>query len=91
MTYYGSQRALFSYPIAIYTSMMASSFLQADPHRTYYCGKCHDQYMEFTDLEEKWIGCSSEACDTWYHFVCIGLNPEEPAPDDFFCDNCAEI
>lgn len=47
--------------------------------------------MEFTDLEEKWIGCSSEACDTWCHFVCVGLNPEEPAPDDFFCDNCAEI
>ena len=24
-------------------------------------------------------------------FVCVGLNPEEPAPDDFFCDNCAKI
>lgn len=84
MTYYGSQRVLFSYPIAIFTSMMASSFLQADPHRTYYSGKYHDQYMEITDLEERWIGCSSEARDTRYPIEGVGLNPEEPAPDDFF-------
>lgn len=27
--------------------------------------------MDFTDQIEKWIGC--EHCDSWFHFVCVGL------------------
>ena len=68
--------------------------LQADSQcasKIYYCRRCHDQYIEFTDSEQLWIGCSSEGCDAWYHFVCVGLDPDEPAPDTFFCDTCVEM
>ena len=49
----------------------------------YYCGTCHEPYLEFTDTEEQWIGC--ELCDTWYHFVCLGITV---APDEFLCESC---
>ena len=45
----------------------------------YYCGVCHEPYLEFTETEEKWIGC--ELCDTWYHFICLGITV---APAEFF-------
>ena len=51
----------------------------------YFCGVCHDQYLDFTDEQELWIACDS--CDIWFHFVCVGLQSE---PEKFFCDNCRE-
>ena len=51
----------------------------------YFCGVCHGPYLEFTETEEQWIGC--ESCDTWYHFVCLGIIV---APDVFLCENCVE-
>ena len=38
----------------------------------YYCGVCHQEYIEFTETEEQWIGC--ESCDSWFHFVCLGIS-----------------
>ena len=49
----------------------------------YYCGACHEPYLEFTEAEEQWIGC--ESCDTWYHFVCLGITV---APEEFLCEKC---
>ena len=54
-------------------------------HDVYYCGVCHDQYIQFTDREENWIGC--EACDNWFHFACVGITVET-VPDKFFCEDC---
>lgn len=51
--------------------------------KEYYCGVCHELYVEFTDTEEQWIGC--ELCDTWFHFVCLGITV---APEEFVCENC---
>ena len=41
----------------------------------YFCGTCHGQYKDFTDVQEKWIAC--ESCEVWFHFVCVGLDPTE--------------
>ena len=51
----------------------------------YYCGVCQEPYMDFTDQIEKWIGC--EHCNSWFHFVCVGLVSE---PEIFICENCQE-
>ena len=56
-------------------------------HDVYYCGVCHDQYMQYTDRQENWIGC--EACDSWFHFACIGITVET-IPDKFFCEDCKD-
>ena len=51
----------------------------------YYCGVCSEQYVEYTDIEERWIGC--ESCDSWFHFICVGID-DENIPDNFFCEEC---
>lgn len=54
-------------------------------HDMYYCGVCHDQYIEYTDQEESCIEC--ESCETWFHFDCVGVAPGA-VPDTFLCENC---
>ena len=56
-------------------------------HDVYYCGMCHDQYIQYTDKKEDWIGC--ETCDTWFHFVCVGVTTDA-TPDRFYCEKCKE-
>ena len=51
----------------------------------YSCGVCHDVYKEYTSKVENWICC--DGCDTWYHFVCVGVS-EESIPEQYFCDSC---
>ena len=51
----------------------------------YYCGVCHQQYVEYTDKVESWIACDS--CDKWYHFTCVGLVCE---PEIFICKDVYE-
>ena len=41
--------------------------------------------MDFTKQVEKWIEC--EQCESWFHFVCVGLITE---PDVFICEDCKE-
>ena len=48
-----------------------------------YYGVCHEPYLEFTETEEKWIGC--ELCDTWYHIIYLGITV---GPAEFLCENC---
>ena len=54
--------------------------------QAYYCGLCNEQYVEYTDEEEKWICC--EECETWFHFVCVGVD-DSNIPDDYFCKQCS--
>ena len=56
-------------------------------HDVYYCGVCHDQYVEYTDQEEMWIGC--ESCSAWFHFDCVGITAGA-VPEEFFCENCKD-
>ena len=49
-----------------------------------YCGICHEQYIEYTDVIEKWICC--DTCNRWYHFSCVGLTSK---PDDFVRVECS--
>jgi len=49
----------------------------------YYCGMCNVQYVEFTEEVEKWICC--EGCETWYYFVCVGVDNDK-IPQDFVCE-----
>ena len=53
---------------------------------SYYCGVCHSPYQEFTNSIEQWIGC--DICDSWYHFVCVGIDPLT-VPDQFKCEDCS--
>ena len=50
----------------------------------YYCGVCHEQYLEYTNVVERWIGC--DRCDRWYHYSCVGLTSE---PESFVCMECS--
>lgn len=38
------------------------------------CGICHEQYLEFTDSCQSWIGC--DGCTNWFHFTCVGIYAE---------------
>ena len=48
--------------------------MDEDNHResSYLCGAFFTPYQEFTDSVEDWIGC--ERCDSWFHFVCVGID-----------------
>ena len=50
---------------------------------TYHSAVCYEEFQEFTDSVEKWIGC--DLCDRWFHFVCIGIVEE---PEEFVCEEC---
>ena len=54
-------------------------------HDAYFCGTCHDQYMEYTDEEENWIEC--ELCSTWFHFTYVGIQ-SQAVPQTFYCEDC---
>lgn len=43
----------------------------AETEDIYYCGYCGGQYEEETEECEFWIAC--EACDCWFHGVCVGI------------------
>ena len=58
---------------------------KAKRNNEYYCGVCHEPYIEFTETEEKWIEC--DGCDTWFHFLCLGISV---APNEFLCNECKE-
>jgi len=45
-------------------------------------------YMEFTDEVELWIQC--DICSAWCHFICVGLDPRDQPPDNFYCEKCKE-
>ncbi len=49
----------------------------------YQCGVCSTPYQEFTGTSEQWIGC--DMCDTWYHFICVGISVASAV---FLCRNC---
>ena len=61
--------------------LMPSSNSKFD--NVYYCGVCNEEYIEYTDIEERWIGC--ESCDSWFYFICVGIDNEN-IPDNFFCE-----
>jgi len=42
--------------------------------KTYYCVVCYQEYQEFTESVEKWIGC--DLCDRWFHFQCTGITED---------------
>ena len=52
---------------------------------SYYCAACRTPYQEFTESVEDWIGC--EMCDSWFHFVCVGIDSTS-VPDKFYCEEC---
>lgn len=60
-----------------------NKMVKKSSHDTYFCGICHDQYVEYTDEEESWIEC--ELCCTWFHFTCAGI---ESVPQTFYCNDC---
>ena len=60
---------------------------QSTDDRAYFCGVCHEQYVQFTDEEEHWIGC--EVCNSWYHFVCVGI--ATVIPDRYICVDCQDV
>ena len=55
------------------------------PDTVYHCGVCNEQYVDCTDIEERWIGC--ESCDSWFHFTYMGIN-DNNIPANFFCEDC---
>ena len=59
--------------------------LNSKPDNVYHCGACNEPYIEYTDIEEQWIGC--EGCDSWFHFTCVGID-DKNIPEDFFCEDC---
>ncbi len=51
---------------------------------SYYCTKCH---LEYTDDEaDEWIGCN--ACDSWWHYWCAGLDTMLTEDDEWICERC---
>ena len=69
-------------------SKQSSSALDHNSHDdVYYCGVCNEQYIEYTDIEKRWIGC--ESCDSWFPFVCVGI--DDNIPGKFFCEECANV
>lgn len=53
----------------------------------YYCGVCHEQYVEYTDQEQSWIEC--DHCEKWFHFICVGI-VQDAVPKKFACMDCKE-
>ena len=51
-------------------------------HDVYYCGVCHEQFVEYADEEQNWIAC--DRCQHWFHFICVGV-VEGAIPDKFNC------
>ena len=50
----------------------------------YFCS-CGEEYLDFTDEVEQWIGCDN--CNQWYHCECVNVAPSS-IPDSFVCPNC---
>ena len=57
----------------------------AESEDIYCCGYCGGQYEEETEECEFWIGC--EACDCWFHGVCVGMAAGNE-PEVYICESC---
>ena len=58
---------------------------EAETESIYYCGYCGGKYEDETEDCEFWIGC--EACDNWFHGVCVGIAAGNE-PEVYICGSC---
>ena len=65
------------------TVQLQPSDNQESENEIVYCGACNGPYEEETEDVEDWICC--DGCETWFHWVCIGITQE---PQLFLCNGC---
>lgn len=61
--------------------------------KVYKCEKCDKVCVENPkNFDEDSIGCDGAACESWFHYKCVGLTGQEPflarSSSKWFCDEC---
>lgn len=62
-------------------TLPAPYYVDEQGTKIWVCPACGRQ-----DNGSPMIGC--DECDGWYHWVCVGINKEPDATEDWFCKSC---